>query len=52
MHKRLVLALVFMLASLLHVLRVTTTQAKYKHKRMERFQFSCAYGCVVRVNQA
>ena len=54
-HKRLVLALVFMLASS----RFTrTTQRrkhkhKHKHKRMERFPFSCAcaYACVVRVHR-
>ena len=46
-HKRLVLALVFMLPSPLFTR--TTKRRKHKHKRMERFPFSCAcvYACVV-----
>ena len=48
-HKRLVLALVFMLASSRFTRTTQRRKHKHKHKRMERFPFSCAsaYACVV-----
>ena len=46
-HKRLVLALVFMLASSRFTRTMQRRKHKHKHKRMERFPFFCAYACVV-----